>query len=237
LPDLNEDELDRFDEAFVPIDYATGAFLIDDDVADMLGPLPDGALLTLFMDCCHSGTNSRFAPMFRPHVTRDERVRYLPATQEMTEAHLAFRSALGAPPGRAAESSLRGVIHFAACQDDEFAWESGGQGDFTAAATRLLAQAVQRGDTNEAFLDAVRADVVLKARQHPLMMTPPAGLEARPLLVTVAGGSAPAAGSSVGPGAAAVAPARAPAAGSTDAALLAHLEAMQAILRTRTDRG
>ena len=65
MADLNGDESDRYDEALVPIDYDTGALLLDDDLADIYRQLPDGAVLTLFMDCCHSGTNSRFTPMER----------------------------------------------------------------------------------------------------------------------------------------------------------------------------
>ena len=63
--DLNGDEADRYDEALVPIDYTSGALLLDDDLAGVYRRLPDGAVLTLFMDCCHSGTNSRFAPIDR----------------------------------------------------------------------------------------------------------------------------------------------------------------------------
>ncbi len=68
--DLNGDESDRYDEALVPIDYTSGALLLDDDLADVYRRLPDGAVLTLFMDCCHSGTNSRFAPIDRSAASR-----------------------------------------------------------------------------------------------------------------------------------------------------------------------
>lgn len=54
--DLNGDESDRYDEALVPIDYQSGALLLDDDLADIYRQLPDGAVLTLFMDCCPART-------------------------------------------------------------------------------------------------------------------------------------------------------------------------------------
>ena len=49
-------------------------------------------LLTLFMDCCHSGTNSRFAPIDRTAPLGDERRRFLELTAELEEAHKQFRA-------------------------------------------------------------------------------------------------------------------------------------------------
>jgi hypothetical protein len=186
LDDADGDESDRFDEAFVPYDYASGRFLIDDDLAAVLAAVPDGALVTLFMDCCHSGTNSRFAPLLGARGGGGERVRFLPPTPELQRAHLEMRAGMPAAPRGAAEASARRVLHHAACQDFEYAWETGTRGDFTAAATRLLADAVSRGLTNEAFLAAVRDDVARRGRQHPMLMAPPPELAERPLLAPLA---------------------------------------------------
>jgi hypothetical protein len=114
----------------------------------------------------------------------------------------------------ATEASLPGVIHFAACRDDEFAWESGGQGDFTAAGTSLLAGAVSRGDNNETFLQAIHSAVVVKQRQHPLMMQPASGMEGLVLLKALAKGSEPTRT-------------------DRDGELLGHVAAMDRILRER----
>lgn len=184
MPDDDGDEVDAFDEAFVPIDYGQGRFLLDDDIGVILSKLAPGAVLTLFMDCCHSGTNSRFAPLVRAVSTRDERVRYLPPSAELVDAHRAYRRSARAAPGptRPPEGSLPGVVHFAACQDNEYAWETQGQGDFTAIAAPLLAKALSLGQTNEMFLADVQAGVAQKNRQHPLMMKLPGNLANRPLL-------------------------------------------------------
>lgn len=226
VKDLNGDESDRFDEALVPIDYAAGRLLIDDDIGELLSGLPDGVLMTLFMDCCHPGTNSRFAPAVRGVESGGDRIRYLPATEEISAAHVAFRRARPSPPGRVTEISLPGVIHFAACQDNEYAWESGGQGDFTAAATRALVRAVEGGQTNEEFLESVRRAVVAKGRQHPMMMPPPANLRGRRLLLPVAAAKNTAPDLETAPGG-----------GSLDVQLLEHVEAMAAILRARAGAG
>lgn len=183
VPDDSGDEVDQFDEAFVPVDYHLGRLLLDDDVAAILSRLPQQASMTLFMDCCHSGTNSRFAPLVGARNTSDERVRFLPPSAELVEAHREFRRTTRALAGGAgaAEDALPGVVHFAACQDNEFAWETAGQGDFTGVASRLLKEAVARGDTNEIFMAAVQRGVAAKARQHPLLMRLAGGRTGLPL--------------------------------------------------------
>jgi hypothetical protein len=221
LPDDNADEGDGFDEAFVPVDYHTGAlFLRDDLVGSTLTSLAPGVLLTLFMDCCHCGTISRFAPVARGEESGRDRVRYLPVSPELLQASRAFRRRSFAGRSRAAEeTSAPGVVHLAACRDNEFAWESDGQGDFTAAALTVLADAVSRGETNEAFLAGVARTVARKGRQQPMMMPAAAGMSGRSLLGSpgVATGGRP-----VSSGAA-----------SGDAELLRHLEAAVTLLRQR----
>jgi hypothetical protein len=226
LPDDNADEGDGYDEAFVPVDYHTGAlFLRDDLVGAALRDLPPGVLLTLFMDCCHCGTISRFAPALRGEVTGRDRVRYLPLTPDLIQATRSFRRGMRGRAGATGplEMSAPGVVHLAACRDHEFAWESDGQGDFTAAALPLLADAAGRGDTNEAFIAEVGRVVARKGRQQPMMMAAAAGMSARRLLAPLAGGAGPVASGS-----------GSPAAGqSTDSELLRHLEAAVALLRQR----
>ncbi|HUF47956.1 MAG TPA: caspase family protein, partial [Vicinamibacterales bacterium] len=202
-PDLDGDESDRYDEALVPIDYQSGALLLDDDLADVYRRLPDGALLTLFMDCCHSGTNSRFAPFDVRAARGDERRRFLPLTPELEDAHRQYRARAGSPRPTSPEESLPGLIHFAACLDDQFAYESDGHGHFTRVATADLAAAVSRGMTNEDFSNDVAARVIALGRpQTPRLMRLPATLAGRALL---AGTASPA--PSVGPQGAAGLPA------------------------------
>jgi hypothetical protein len=183
VPDDDGDEVDRFDEAWVPIDYGQGRLLLDDDVGAILSRLAPGAALTLFMDCCHSGTNSRFAPLTAARSTSSERARFLPASAELVEAHRVFRRTLrSSSAARAIDESLPGVVHFAACLDNEYSWEFQGHGDYTTAATKLLAEAVARGDTNEAFAEATRQALAARGRQHPQLMRLPDTMSGRRLL-------------------------------------------------------
>lgn len=183
VDDLNGDEADRFDEALVPVDYHAGALLLDDDLADVYRRLPSGVVLTLFMDCCHSGTNSRFAPIDRGSTRGSERRRFLELPPDVAKAHRRFRARSGSPAPTSPEESLPGVIHFAACLDNQFAYESEGQGHFTRSAATALAGAVVRGATNEDFGSEVAAKVIALGRpQTPRLMRVPAELSARAVL-------------------------------------------------------
>ena len=158
LPDLNGDEIGGDspgqDEALCPYDFASGAFLIDDDVGETFNRLPGGVNLTCFMDCCHSGTISRFAVGSTPGATvgrAEEHPRFINATDQLKQAHRRFRESIGGH--RAISSggpSLMKEIVFSACLSSEVAWESGGQGEFTVRALRVLQGGVD-GITNEQF--------------------------------------------------------------------------------------
>jgi hypothetical protein len=174
VPDLDRDEENGdspgLDEAICPYDFANGAFLIDDDIGRIFRRLPDGVNLTCFMDCCHSGTISRFAvggPLASGPRDPSEHMRFVPATRALAEAHRRFRASLPqeeeAGAGRGA-APLREVV-FSACLSTEVAWESNGQGDFTVRATRVLAEGME-GLSNSAFADKVSAAFGARPRQH-----------------------------------------------------------------------
>jgi hypothetical protein len=197
VEDLNGDESDRYDEALVPVDYHTGALLLDDDLADVYRSVPDGVVLTLFMDCCHSGTNSRFAPIDRGQARGSEKRRFLELPPDVKEAHLRFRARAGSPAPTSAEESLPGVIHYAACLDNQFAYESNGQGHFTQAVTARLIEAVSQRVTNESFATEIATEVGGLGRpQTPRLMRLPAELAGRPIF-SAAAESATATGSRV----------------------------------------
>ncbi len=172
-PDLNGDEDDAIDEALCPVDFASGALYIDDDIAGLFGRIPDGVNMTCFMDCCHSGTNSRFAVGLSPGemaVPPGTKARFVRMTPEIAEAHQRFRQ-----PSRSATRALssggpQGMrdVKFSACLDHQVALESGGNGDFTRRATKVLAAGIL-GLSNEEFLRRVLAEFGSAARQAPML--------------------------------------------------------------------
>ena len=172
MPDLNGDEDDGTDEALCPVDFATGALYIDDDVAEALANIPDGVNMTCFMDCCHSGTNSRFAVgLSAAGVPPGAKARFVRPTAELVEAHKRFRSrgGRGVQPaaGSGGRSRMRNV-KFAACLDHQVAMESGGSGEFTLRALRILEAGID-GLSNDGFLQHVVAAFGPGAAQNPML--------------------------------------------------------------------
>jgi hypothetical protein len=79
VPDTNNDESDRADEAFCPHDLSAlnGAWdpkfiITDDELHDLFITLPQNVLLEVYLDTCHSGTGLKTVD-FMP----DRRPRYL----------------------------------------------------------------------------------------------------------------------------------------------------------------
>lgn len=147
------------DEALVPFDYQGGAYVIDDDFAELFSMVGPGVNVTCFFDCCHSGTMNRLWPS-RTHLESDPtlRPRWMRLTDAQQKAHLAFRSRLAHSRGGDRDRvvhAARGVhaaaeVFFSACRADELAWESRGQGEFTRRALGVLGSGLE-GLTNEEF--------------------------------------------------------------------------------------
>ncbi|HET8744101.1 MAG TPA: caspase family protein, partial [Ramlibacter sp.] len=194
VADLDGDETDGRDEALCPVDFASGALFIDDDIAKVFAALPEGVNLTVFMDCCHSGTNTRFAVGLEPGALAPPpgaQARYVPASPELDAAHAEYRrqnqmlSRAVRAGGTGGEEAMRHV-KFSACLDSEVALESGGNGEFTRRAARVLARGIQ-GLSNEAFLQAVLTEFGSNAQQRPMLDCASASRSA-PLLLPLAGG-------------------------------------------------
>ena len=135
MPDLNGDEPDGEDEALVPCDHRTNGYIIDDDLGDICDAIADGVCVNFFMDCCHSGSNTRML-FGRNTPSGNERERFLRPDSEMVATHR--RSRLG-DSSRSLRSNLQREILFSACQPHETAKERNGQGDFTRYALQILA--------------------------------------------------------------------------------------------------
>jgi hypothetical protein len=161
VDDLDGDE--PWDTALCPVDFDSGAFLIDDDIADELKNLPGGVQMTFFLDCCHSGTGTRFA--VGPGGPRE---RSIYATPRLQAAHRSFRAGEPRASGRAGSrngSPMREVT-FSACLVHEVALEVDGQGEFTRRAHEVIRKGVA-GLTNGSFQDAVLQAFGPGARQQP----------------------------------------------------------------------
>jgi len=151
---------------------------MDFDVAAIFNTLPDGVNLTCFIDCCHSGTITRMLVGLAPeHITGvDERPRFILLTPDQVTAVRNYRAAFRATTRGitiGGPARMRDIV-FSACQAQEVAWESNGQGDFTRHATSILANGFS-GITNQQFRDRVVEAFGPSPRQNPLLdCAPPA---------------------------------------------------------------
>jgi len=71
--DPNGYEEDGMHETILPVDFQQAGMITDDQINDLVvKPLPDGARLTVVMDCCHSGTGMDLPFMHTSHGWREE---------------------------------------------------------------------------------------------------------------------------------------------------------------------
>ena len=161
FPDDTGDEPDGKDEALCPVDMMTNGFIRDDDIRAILNRVPQGALAVAFIDCCHSGTIVRMARALGIEEATGSRARALDPTPEMVDVHHRTRSR-----GRTAVSPFRRDVLFAACRDDEVAFESGGHGDYTTAVVPIVRHRAS-GVTNLALQRLIQQAFGAGARQHP----------------------------------------------------------------------
>ena len=172
--DASGDETDRKDSALCGVDCGSdsgrGGLVLDDDIFEAFKLLPDGASLTVFFDCCHSGTMTRAlgAPPIGD-APSDARARFVRPTPAMIQAYERLKEEKARSPATGSrtmtgEAGLVGV-QFSACQDAEVALEFDGAGHFTSIATKLLAEA--KGMTNRQFHDRLIAEFGPARRQTP----------------------------------------------------------------------
>jgi hypothetical protein len=82
VPDASGDEADRRDEILCPTDLDWKKPFLDDWLRKTLNRLRAGVSLTVIMDCCHSGSNTRvFLPPDTPRIPR-----YLPSPWDLIAA-------------------------------------------------------------------------------------------------------------------------------------------------------
>jgi hypothetical protein len=174
LPDDDgADEADGTDEALVPIDFENAQFITDDDIRVFLTErLKEGVSLTIFMDCCHSGTITRMLGRTSDEPLPGVRARFIRVKPEIVEAYRALRDR-ERKEGRVLASVDRTTlrwVNFSACDATEKAFEQNGNGDFTRFATALLAGGIDL--TNSEFQRRIVREFGAQRRQTPQLDCP-----------------------------------------------------------------
>jgi len=161
FPDDTGDEPDGKDEALCPVDMMTAGFIRDDEIRTIMNRIPDGARVIAFIDCCHSSSMARAAG--RPAIPPGSRARAITPTPAMVEVHQRTRKG-----GRAKKPQSRRDIVFAACRDDQLAFETEDHGDFTRLVIPLIKERAE-GVTNAAMQSLIIAAFGNAARQNPTL--------------------------------------------------------------------
>jgi metacaspase-1 len=154
VPDRDGDELDRMDEAIVPVDYDRSGMILDDDLFRLFSEADARGVRVIFVaDSCFSGTIQRLAaPLSLATLTEIDRsaefayrkARWLPPElwvqdeDDWQAIRQAAPTGLLVPRGRPRRSALA----FTGCRDDQVSYDAylGGRyrGAFTAAALQAL---------------------------------------------------------------------------------------------------
>ncbi len=160
LPDMDGDEPDAWDEAICPVDFHRGQFVTDDDLAPIFAKLPSQVSLTVLMDCCFSGTNTRFAIGGLPGLATDtRRPRYVVTSTGIPRAPAV------PDPNRNPANMKQQVL--SACRSDEVAYEVDGQGVFTRIATNLIRGGFK--GSNIGLVNAIEDELGERPFQHPTL--------------------------------------------------------------------
>ena len=145
VADTNHDEDDGRDEILCPTDLDWNTPLTDDWLRTTFDRLDPGASLTVVMDCCHSGTNTRapVAPGSVPPILQ----RFLPNPDDLDRG--------GGHTGRLARSRRRtdaADVHdveivetlLSGCRDDQTSADASIGGSFNGALTYYLVRALRQ---------------------------------------------------------------------------------------------
>jgi hypothetical protein len=178
-PDASGDEPDGRDEGLCPWDIGTAGPLLDDEMHGLFARRRDGVRLVLISDSCHSGSVTRGAaahgdagaprPRFLPPAT------WLPA---LAQPRAGPRH--GAIPARAPRR-VGGDLLLAACQDNEYSWDTSFKGRPNGAFSHYAQKTLRDLPTGASYADwhaAIRDHLPAVAYpQTPRLFGSPAALQ------------------------------------------------------------
>jgi hypothetical protein len=173
VPDDNRDESDGRDEILCPADLDWDDPLRDDWLRTTLDGVKPGVNLTVIMDCCHSGTNTR--EVLPPDAPVKQRYLPSPSTLKAVESGRSeprkISSELRASP-RAARKARDIVkaelpeVLITGCRDTQTSADAFINGRFNGALTFALVEAIRKGRGRLTYRQLHdRAAAVLKTRK------------------------------------------------------------------------
>ncbi|MFF2842283.1 caspase domain-containing protein [Paenarthrobacter sp. NPDC057981] len=148
VPDTNGDEEDSLDEAFACYDinnsgdaWDAGTVISDDELAAVFARLPDGVLMDVVLDTCHSGTGLKSLDLIP-----GRRPRFLPApTPRAVMAHEDLETRTLRDLVKTAKLST--PVLMAACRSDQTAADALMDGRYNGAFTYNLVKSLRSDGT------------------------------------------------------------------------------------------
>lgn len=179
VPDLSGDEADRVDEALVAYDMAEAGdswdldtVVVDDELHAMLDRVPEGVLVEVFLDTCHSGTGLRAMDLLP-----GRRPKFLPPPTPAGFDAIVDRDLVTIVDGgrRGSRSttepaSLAGPVLFAACRADQTASDARFEGRSNGAFTYFLIKQLRHA--HKAPRATVAKDVRAQLRSQRFSQSP-----------------------------------------------------------------
>jgi len=155
VPDDNGDEADHRDEILCPTNLDWNDPLRDDWLRETFDKLRSGVNLTVIMDCCHSGTNTR--AITPPDAPVKERFLPCPLDLMATESGRALRGTLRGQLGKAPRGRKRksDIVHadipellITGCRDTQTSADARIGGTFNGALTYYLVDSIKASKGN-----------------------------------------------------------------------------------------
>jgi metacaspase-1 len=160
VPDASGDEADFRDEILCPTDLDWKSPLLDDWLRSLFDTLAEGVNLTVVMDCCHSGSNTREV---KPAYSRDPIQRFLPCPLDLfaVESGRALRGSLRrtrvarptAGGGTDVEDAPLTEILITGCRDDQTSADAFIDGDYHGALTYSLVDTIRKAGGKLTYRD------------------------------------------------------------------------------------
>jgi hypothetical protein len=176
VPDMNGDEPDRADEAFVAYDLAQdgdhwdpNTVIVDDELAALFARVPKGVLVEAFLDTCHSGSGLKAMDLLQ-----GRRPKFLPpptpvglddisdrSVTPFGEASLFKRRKSLEPAASAPKVVSAQPVLYAACRSDQTSSDATFSGRNSGAFTYYLLKELKKKATRprSELLTAIRADL------------------------------------------------------------------------------
>lgn len=146
VPDTDNDENERYDESWVTYD----GFLLDDEINNCLATIPAGRRVVLVSDSCHSRSVARFISWGDTRVRGIDKTAVKAILKANDQSVKGLRSGIG---GRQEPKAF--VKTLSACDDDQFAKETGDAGVFSTHLLAIFGELQSQTITYATFIEAI----------------------------------------------------------------------------------